>query len=159
MSQEDATQDTTDEPAAGNATSQATDEKFDREYVQKLRQENAAARKRAQEAETRAKEFEDRDKSELEKAAEAAKTATVRAEEAEARLLRFEAAAAAGLDSKHAHRLQGSTKEELEADAKELVEQLGGTQQRTTFDGGTRDQPPASAGGMDGLIRQQAGRP
>lgn len=68
------------------------------------------------------KELEDADKSEVEKASAAAEAASKRAEEAEARALRLEIAHEKGLTPSQAKRLVGATREELEADADELVE-------------------------------------
>lgn len=65
-------------------------------------------------------ELENASKSELERANEAARTALARAEQAELRALRMEVAARKGLTDAQARRLQGSTEEELEADADEL---------------------------------------
>lgn len=130
---------------------------FDADYVKKLRAENAAARKRAQEAETRAKEFEDRDKSEQQKAAERAEAAEKRATDAEAKVLRAEVAADKGVPAKLAKFLTGSSKEDLETSADELLAELkaaGGT----SFDGGARGGQAPPAGDMDAAIRAAAGR-
>jgi hypothetical protein len=72
-------------------------------------------------------------------------------------VLRFEVAADKGIPLKHAHRLQGSTKEELAKDADELAKELGAD---TTpgFDGGRSAKPAPTAGGWTRLIRRQAGR-
>lgn len=67
------------------------------------------------------KELEDADKSEIQKATDAAAAAAKRAEEAEARALRLEIAHEKGLTPSQAKRLVGATREELEADADELV--------------------------------------
>lgn len=67
------------------------------------------------------KEFEDRDKTDSEKLTERAAAAEHRAAEAEARALRLEVAAAKGLTPSQVKRLVGSTREELEADADELL--------------------------------------
>lgn len=67
------------------------------------------------------KEIEDRDKSEGEKLADRVASAEKRAADAEARALRLEVAAAKGLTAGQAKRLAGATREELEADADELL--------------------------------------
>ena len=85
------------------------------------RREKRAAEKRAAELEAKLKEFEDRDKSELERAVERAEAAEKRAAEFETRSLRLEVAAEQGLTPAQAKRLVGETREELEADAKELL--------------------------------------
>lgn len=90
----------------------------------------AALRKANKEAETyrrKLQELEDRDKSETDKLKDRVTVAEKRAEEAEARALRLEVAAEKGLTLTQAKRLVGSTKEELEADAAELLESFGGS--------------------------------
>lgn len=151
---EDDGDDNGDDDNGGGNDDSAT---FDREYVEKLRRENAAARKRAQEAESRAKEYEDRDKSEQQKLTEQAAADAQRADAAERELMKFRAAAAKGLPAKHAHRISGTTQEQMEQDAAELAKEFGG-QQRTSFDGGTRERSHEGAGGMDAAIRRAAGR-
>lgn len=114
------------------------------------------ARDRADAAEAKVKEFEDRDKSDQQRKEEAAAEADRRATAAESKALRYEVAAAKGIPLEQAHRLQGSTKDELEKDAEEFKKSLGEQQQRTGFDGGTRQ--PVPAGDMDAQIRRAAGR-
>lgn len=72
-------------------------------------------------------ELEEASKSELQKAADKAAEAEKRAAEAEQRALRMEIAHAKGLTPAQAKRLVGSTKEELETDADELLETFGTT--------------------------------
>jgi len=129
---------------------------FGREYVEKLRRENAAARTARQTLETKVKEFEDRDKSESDRAAERIKDLESKAQVAEQKVLRSEVAADKGVPPKLARFLTGTSKEELEKAADELLAELGG-QDRTSFDGGARESAPAK-GGMDDLIRRSAGR-
>lgn len=64
--------------------------------------------------------------SELEQAIARAEAAERKAETAESRALRMEVALDKGLTFSQAKRLVGSTREELEADADELVETFGG---------------------------------
>jgi hypothetical protein len=130
---------------------------FPAEVVRKLRSENAAARKRAQEAEARAKEFEDRDKTEQQKLAERAEAAEKAAQDSTAKLLRYEVAAEKNVPANLAKFLTGSTKEELEKAADELLKELGGAR-RQTFDGGARDSGQQQHGSMDDAIRRAAGR-
>jgi hypothetical protein len=80
------------------------------------------ANKEAETLRLRLKEFEDRDKSELERAAERIEAAEKRATDLEARALRLEVASEQGLTAAQAKRLVGQNREELEADAKELLE-------------------------------------
>lgn len=135
-------------PPQPKAEGQASSPTFDQDYVKKLRDEAASYR-------TKLKEIEDRDKSETQKAADEAEAARKRAETAETKLLRFEVAAAKGLPPKWAPRLSGSTKEELEKDADELLKEVTPT---PDFGGGPRGE---SAGGndMDSLMRRASGRP
>lgn len=85
------------------------------------RNARAAAKERDALA-ARLKEFEDRDKSEIERASERAEAAEKRAAELEARAIRLEVASEQGLTAAQARRLVGETREELEADAKDLLE-------------------------------------
>ena len=115
-----------------------------------------ALRKANKEAETlrrKLREFEDRDKTEAQRLADRASEAEAAAAKATARLLRYEVAADKKLPSGWAQRLQGSTKEELEADA-----DLGTQQQRNSpsYDGGVR-KPAVAPTNMNALIRQKAG--
>jgi len=86
------------------------------------RKARAAAEKQAKEFEKRLKEIEDKDKTEAQKLADAKTESDKRAETAEAKALRLEVAFEKGLTPKQAKRLTGSTREELEADADELLE-------------------------------------
>lgn len=85
------------------------------------RRERRAAEKRTSELEARLKEFEDRDKSEAERLAERAEAAEKRAAEIESRAMRLEVAHEKGLTPGQAKRLVGSTRDELEADADEIL--------------------------------------
>lgn len=73
----------------------------------------------------KAKELEDASKSEIEKATERLTAAEKRAQEAEIRALRLEVAATKGLTPAQARRLVGSTQEELESDADDLLATFG----------------------------------
>ncbi len=86
------------------------------------RRDKRAAEKRAADLEAKLKEFEDRDKTESTRAIERAEAAEKRADAAEARELRLEIASEKGLTPAQAKRLVGETREELEADAAELLE-------------------------------------
>jgi hypothetical protein len=88
--------------------------------IQKVNKEAQALRKRAKAAEDRLAEIDAANKTDAEKAADRLADAEKRATEAEARAARLEVAAAKGLTPSQAKRLQGSTVEELEADADEL---------------------------------------
>lgn len=96
--------------------------------IAKANSEAANLRKRLKELEPlalKAKELEDASKSESEKLTERLTAAEKRAQEAELRALRVEVAAEHGLTPAQARRLVGTTKEELDADAAELLETFG----------------------------------
>lgn len=93
--------------------------------IEKLRRENAAHRTKnrdLQAAADRLAKLEDEKKSEGEKLADRIAEAEKRAKEAETRALRLEVATAKGLSAAQAKRLVGETREELEADADEILE-------------------------------------
>lgn len=117
-----------------------------------------AAQKKLDDMAKRLQAFEDRDKTEAQKLAERAQAAEAEAAKASSKLLRFEVAAEKKLPPGWAGRLQGSTKEELEADADALLKDLGETRQRQSpdYDGGVRKPAPAGTD-MNALIRQKAG--
>jgi chromosome segregation ATPase len=103
------------------------------------------ARRRAEEAEAKVKEYEDAQKSEQQKLEEAAAAAKEEADalrkqitELEVRQRRSDVALAKNLPPKLAERLRGETVEEIEADADALLEDLG------TIPGET---PPPGDGG------------
>lgn len=113
----------TEEPPEGKED-QAFDEQRAKEKINKANQEAANLRKRLKEAEAKAKKYDEHEeatKSEQQKAADAIAQATKKAEAAEARALRLEVAAEHGLSPAQAKRLVGDTREELEADAEELL--------------------------------------
>lgn len=118
-----------------------------------------AAEKRAADAERKAKEFEDRDLTEQQKLEKRAAEAEGKVPTLEAENTRLRVALEKGLVGDRAFladRLRGTTKEELTADADELLKQFGGGGTgRTTFDGGARGS--AAPTDMDTLIRQKAG--
>lgn len=102
----------TDKPDLGDAGKRALDAE---------RAARKAAEKQTADLAARLKEIEDRDKSDGEKQSERLAAAEKRANDAEARAMRLEIAATKGLTASQAKRLVGTTKEELEADADELL--------------------------------------
>ncbi|RSX56766.1 DUF4355 domain-containing protein [Bifidobacterium samirii] len=70
------------------------------------------------------KAFEDKDKTEAQKQAEALQAATATAAEATLKATRYEVAAAKGIPLDAAARLRGATREEMEADADDLLRLL-----------------------------------
>lgn len=125
-----------------------------RKTLEAARKAERAAARRAAEAEAKVKDFEDRGKSEAEKAAERAASLEAESGTLKSENLRLRVAIEKKLPVELIDRLKGSSKEEIEADADALLKLVGG--QSTSFDGGTRT--PAPAGGMDALIRRAAGR-
>lgn len=129
--------DTTPDPAKGADDAKEPQEgadgerkTFDAEYVAKLRKEAAAARVEAKanaDAAKRLAEIDEKSKTDAEKVADRIKAAEERAAAAEAKALRLEVATSKGLTPAQAKRLTGSTVEELEADADELLEAFGGS--------------------------------
>lgn len=89
------------------------------------RKHEAEAKKNA-EAAKKLTELEDASKTELQRFTDKATAAESRAAEAEARALRLEVATEKGLSAAQSKRLVGTTREELEADAEELLESFGG---------------------------------
>jgi hypothetical protein len=122
-----------------------------------LAKERKAAREanaRATAAEAKLQEIADKDKSATELLTRRAETAEREAATANAKVLRSEVAAEAGLTPALAARLQGSTKEELQADAKELQKLLGGGSTSRDPDQGRGDtSDPATGGGMSSWMR------
>ncbi len=124
------------------------------EVKRALRQAN----KEAESLRLKLKDFEDRDKTETQKLAERADAAEKRALDLESRALRLEVASEKGLTSAQAKRLVGSTRDELEADADELLE---------TFKPADAPMPSLDLGQRQGVtakqdmntaLRQAAGR-
>lgn len=85
-----------------------------RAALKKANAEAAASRHKLQ-------EIEDRDKSDGEKLTDRLAAAEKRADAAESHAIRMEVAASKGLTAGQAKRLAGTTREELEADADELL--------------------------------------
>lgn len=123
-------------PGTGSPEDTGTDneetETFDpdraKAKIAKANSEAANLRRRVREleaAEAKLKELEDADKTEGQRALEAAKAAEVRADKAEAELMRLTVAMEKGLTVAQAKRLVGTTLEELESDADELIAQFG----------------------------------
>lgn len=100
------------------------DPKIAQERIEKANREAKSLRQRLRELEplaAKAKEQEDAAKTAEERAAERITAAERRAIQAETKALRLEVAAEAGLTPGQAKRLVGETREELEADAADLI--------------------------------------
>lgn len=94
-------------------------------------------------------------KTETQRLSETAASAASRADSAELKALKYEVAAAAGMDLKHAHRLVGKTQKELEEDAKSLAEDFPAVA-AVIPPGAART--PAGGNDMNSIIRRAAGR-
>lgn len=122
------TTDTGDDGDKGGEGGKPEPEPFDADRakakIAKANKEAQSLRQRLKELEplaAKAKELEDADKSETEKLTERLTAAEKRATEAEQTLLRLQVAAEKGLTPAQAKRLIGSTREELEEDADDLL--------------------------------------
>ncbi|MFP3990658.1 hypothetical protein U9R90_24975 [Streptomyces sp. E11-3] len=102
------------------------EEREARRAAEKTRKELEARLKELEPLAAKAKQLEDSKKSESEKLTEKLTAAEKRAAASEERALRLEVATAKGLTPAQAKRLVGASKEELEADADELLASFGG---------------------------------
>ena len=102
-------------------------------------------------------ELQEASKTDLERITGERDTFKTTAESAAAENLRLRVALAKGLPSELIDRLRGSNKEELEADADELLK-LVKPQGHTSFDGGKGRESGAPPVGMNDLLRRAAGR-
>lgn len=115
--------------------------------AEELRKWKALARKheqRAKENSSAAEELakiRESQKTEAEKLQDKVSAAEKRAAEVEMRALRAEVAFEKGLTPAQAKRLVGTTKEELEADADDLLNTFGSTKTTPDFGGGNRGKP------------------
>lgn len=134
-------------------------------HIRDLRQEAATRRNAEKDLKAQLLEYQDKDKTEQQKLEDRASSAEGRAVSAETKLLRFEVAAEKGLPINLAGRLQGSTKEELAADADKLKADFGFADGGESagapggFDGGPRRPVKAAPKSMNEFIgRAAAGR-
>lgn len=104
-------------------------------------------------------EIEESKKSELEKAAERERAAIERADKAEQQTLRMTVANSKGLTPGQAKRLVGSTKEELESDADEILTEFGPTKKAapkpTALKSGSSGEPPRGETGRAAAALRQ----
>lgn len=113
------------DPKDGDPDKDTTDHKAEAEKWKALARKHEDQAKANSDAAKRLKEIEDKGKDDLQRATERADEADKKASAAEARALRAEVALAKGLTATQAKRLVGDTQEELEADADELLKDLG----------------------------------
>lgn len=126
----DGTEPGTEPPAPEDEPNGDEKEPFDLDRAKKkinaVNQEAAALRKRAQEAEAKVQQFEDRNKTETEKLSEQAEADRKNAATAAQEAARLRVALRKGLTETQAKRLVGVTEEELAADADQLLEDFKG---------------------------------
>lgn len=138
-------------PSPEDVAAQADNPDAVKRALQAERDAAKAAKKEADELRARVQEFEDRDKSDLDKAASRAERAEAAASEATAKLLRLEVALDKKVPSDLVEFLTGSTKEELEAKADTLLKHVktdddgGATPPAGSFDGGARPPQPTKS--------------
>lgn len=117
---------TDEEPPEGD--DDTGEDKTVAEQLRKKNSENRNLRERlrkAEEAERKLKEIEDAGKSELDRVTAERDDLAARVSQMERDMLRLEVALDKGLTRKQMNRLHGDTIEDLEADADELLEELG----------------------------------
>lgn len=130
-------------PEAEAPEAAAEEKQFDESYVKKLRAEAAKHRKEAAEAKAKAQEYEDAQKSELERAQDKLTQLETAKADAEARLLRYEVAAEKNVPGNLMDLLVGDSKEELEAKADLILENVKPAEApQATFEGGPREPAP-----------------
>lgn len=130
-------------PEAEAPEAAAEEKTFDESYVKKLRSEAAKHRKEAAEAKAKAQEYEDAQKSELERAQDKLTQVETAKADAEAKLLRFEVAAEKNVPGNLLDLLVGNSKEELEAKADLILENVKPAEApQATFEGGPREPAP-----------------
>lgn len=98
--------------------------KYSEDYVKKLRDEAAKHRVSANDVRGELKKLQDAAKTEAERVAGVLKDSDIARETAEQKLLKIEVAIAKKIPLELAQRLVGSSKEELEADADELLKDV-----------------------------------
>jgi hypothetical protein len=135
-------------PTEDVSQEEAPDQKtFDADYVKKLRAESAKHRTEANKALKALAEIQDRDKTELQKAQERAAELEKAAQNHELTALRLQIAFDKGLTPAQAKRLVGTTRDELEADADEVLANFTPRDARRpsgSVDQGTRGKPLAA---------------
>lgn len=119
MADDDTTSETDETEPEPGKPSRSDDPDVD---VGKLKAALKKANKEAEQFRLKAKELEDRDKTDAERLAETNRTLEERARKAEIDLCRYRVAMRKGLTETQARRLVGESEEDLEADADELLE-------------------------------------
>lgn len=115
------------------------------------------ANKEAESLRRKLKEYEDRDKTEAERLADAKAAAERDAADARMAYLRLKVGTAKGLDPEVADRLRGTDEKEMAADADRLLAVIGQRSSRGSADGGPRGGAD-TANDMNTRLRMAAGR-
>lgn len=143
---------TEEKPAEEQTTQAETDWKAEaRKWETRAKENSEAAKKLA--------DLEEANKSELEKEREARSAAEKERDSAKTEALRLSVAHAKGLTPGQAKRLVGSTKEELEADADEILAEFGTTKKaapapKTLKSGSSSSEPTGEKGRAAAALRQ-----
>lgn len=115
------------------------------------------ANKEAEKLRLQLKEYEDRDKTELQKLTERSEAAERRATELEREAMRARVGADKGLPRKFWDRLRGDDEKEMASDADDLLAELApDTKRRPSFDGGAKDGKAPDGGDMNALLLKGA---
>lgn len=140
-----------DPPAPEADEFTATDKAAMQAELRKKNSEAKNLRDRLTAAEAQLKEIADKDKSDSDKATDRANALEAQVKE----LTRENVALAAGLSTAQAKRLVGETREELEADAAELVETLGITKpEADPIPGKPKETLPRGGGDPDQEVQE-----
>lgn len=151
--------DATDAPEKGDDETKADgapDEFKSEESKSRVLADLARERDARQELEAKLKEYEDRDKTELERIEERAAKAEMAAAEREAELARYRVGVAKGLPPDLIGRLRGSTDEELMADADALLALLPAKGAKGAVDQGPRQDESDESQSINDLLRAAA---
>lgn len=127
------TDDATDDARTGDSAT-GTDWEAEAKKWEKRAKENGAQAKAGTAALKKLKELEDADKTELQKLTDRVTLAEKRADDAELQVLRAEVAGNKGLTVAQAKRLVGSSREELETDADDLLATFGANKKAAAAD-------------------------
>ena len=148
-----------DEPPDDTPDADETDDKPTGDELAEMRRALRKANKEAEQARLKLKEIEDAGKSETEKLTGRVAELEPKVTAAETRAMRLEVALDKGLPKSLAVRLQGESREEMEADADELMKTLGGDGRSKTpsFDGGVKKDAPSSGSFLTQALANRRG--
>lgn len=136
---EDQPDDDDDDKGSDSPTASADD-------VEAMKKALKKANREAEQARLKLKEIEDAGKSETQRITEERDSLKGELTGAQATALRFEIALDKGIPKSIAQRLQGATREEMEADAEALLKEIGAGNRQRSFDGGAKDKDAPGSG-------------